>query len=121
MPWTPNLTVGVTEIDEQHKTWFDKAEKLFEAGQKRQAAEYIGELLNFLEDYTKKHFSDEEKYMLSIGYPEYAAQKQAHTAFIAQLEKIKKDFQASGGNFAVIMSANKLIIDWLTQHISNMD
>jgi len=121
MPWTPNLTVGVTEIDEQHKTWFDKAEKLFEAGQKRQAAEYIGELLNFLEDYTKKHFSDEEKYMLNIGYPEYAAQKQAHTAFIAQLEKIKKDFQASGGNFAVIMSANKLIIDWLTQHISNMD
>lgn len=121
MPWTPSLTVGVNEIDEQHRTLFEKAEALFEAGQKRQAAGYIGELLSFLEDYTKKHFADEEKYMLSIGYPEYTAQKQAHTAFIAQLEKIKKDYQASGGNFAVIMSANKLMIEWLTQHISNMD
>lgn len=121
MPWTSSLTVGVAEIDEQHKTWFEKAEKLFEAGQKRQAADYIGELLNFLEDYTKKHFADEEKYMLSIGYPDYPAQKQAHTAFITQLEKIKREYQASGGNFSVIMSSNKLIIDWLTQHISNMD
>ena len=28
MPWTPSLSVGVDRIDEQHKTWFDKAEKL---------------------------------------------------------------------------------------------
>lgn len=32
MPWTPNLSVGVSHIDEQHKTWFEHAEKLFEAG-----------------------------------------------------------------------------------------
>lgn len=121
MPWTPNLSVGVTLIDNQHKTWFEKAEKLFEAGQKREAAGYIGELLGFLDDYTRKHFADEEAYMLRLGYPELAAQKQAHTAFIAQLTKIREDYQASGGNFMVIMNANKLVIDWLTQHISTMD
>jgi hemerythrin len=121
MPWTPNLSVGVPQIDEQHKVWFEKAEKLFEAGQKRQAAGYIGELLGFLDDYTRQHFADEEKYMLSINYPEYAAQKQAHTAFIAELEKIKREFESSGGSFLVIMNANKLVIDWLTKHISNMD
>jgi hemerythrin len=59
--------------------------------------------------------------MLSINYPEYAAQKQAHTAFIAELEKIKREFESSGGSFLVIMNANKLVIDWLTKHISNMD
>ena len=32
MPWTPNLSVGITMIDDQHKTWFNHAEKLFEAG-----------------------------------------------------------------------------------------
>lgn len=121
MPWTPNLSVGVSLIDDQHKTWFEKAEKLFEAGQKREAAGYIGELLGFLDDYTRKHFADEEAYMLRIGYPEFAAQKQAHTAFIAQLTKIRDDYKSSGGNFMVIMNANKLVIDWLTQHISTMD
>ncbi|MBE6721731.1 MAG: bacteriohemerythrin [Ruminococcaceae bacterium] len=121
MPWTPNLSVGVKMIDDQHKIWFQKAEKLFAAGQKNQAAGYIGELLSFLEDYTKEHFAAEEKYMLSIHYPEYALQKQAHTMFIGRLAKLRSDYEASGGNLTVILNANKIVLDWLTQHISNMD
>ena len=75
MEWTPDLSVGVSAIDEQHKVWFKKANDLFEAGQKRQASDYIGKLLNFLDDYTKKHFHDEEQYMMKIHYPEFNAQK----------------------------------------------
>ena len=33
--WTPNLSVGVEHIDEQHKIWFEKANDLFEAGKNR--------------------------------------------------------------------------------------
>ena len=57
MPWTPSLSVGVTMIDNQHKIWFEKAEKLFEAGKNNMAKEYIGELLDFLDSYTKEHFA----------------------------------------------------------------
>jgi len=121
MPWTSNLSVGVKMIDDQHKTWFEKAEKLFEAGKNHQAKEYIGELLAFLDDYTKKHFVDEEKYMLSIHYPEYEAQKKAHAAFISELAKLRKDFEASGGSLLVILNANQMVLDWLTKHILNMD
>lgn len=121
MPWTPSLSVGVKIIDDQHKMWFEKAETLFEAGKNRQAKEYIGELLTFLDDYTKQHFADEEKYMLSIHYPEYEAQKKAHTAFIAELAKLRNDFDASGGSLLVILNANQMVVDWLTKHISNMD
>lgn len=121
MPWTPNLSVGVAQIDDQHKTWFEKAEKLFEAGKNNQAKEYIGELLGFLDSYTKKHFADEERYMQSISYPDFAQQKQAHTAFIAELTKLRSDFNSSGGNIAVIINANQMVVNWLTKHISNMD
>jgi len=121
MPWTPNLSVGVKMIDDQHKMWFEKAETLFDAGKNHQAKEFIGELLTFLDDYTKKHFADEEKYMLSIHYPEYEAQKKAHTAFIAELAKLRNDFDTSGGSLMVILNANQMVIDWLTKHISNMD
>lgn len=121
MPWTPLLTVGVDLIDEQHKTWFDKAEKLFEAGRKREGQQYIGELLEFLDSYTKEHFADEESYMLKINYPGYEEQKKAHTAFIAQLAELKENYATSGGNILVILNANKIIIDWLVKHISNMD
>ena len=121
MPWTPNLSVGVGLIDEQHKTWFDKAEKLFEAGQKGHAKEYVGELLAFLEDYTKRHFSDEENYMRSIQYPGYEEQKAAHALFIDKLAKLRMDYETSGGNLLVILNANQMVLDWLTKHISTMD
>jgi hemerythrin len=121
MPWTANLSVGVSVIDSQHKTLFEKADKLFEAGKNGQGKEYVGELLNFLDDYTRKHFADEEKYMLSIKYPGYNEQKAAHTEFIRQLAKLRGDYAASGGNLLVVLNANQLVLQWLTQHISSMD
>lgn len=121
MPWTPNLAVGVELIDEQHKICFEKAEKLFEAGKNKHAKEYIGELLDFLDDYTKKHFADEEKYMLRIHYPKYDEQKKAHAGFLAELTKLRNAYKASGGDLLVIMNANMLVLNWLTEHISNMD
>lgn len=121
MQWTPDLSVGVSMIDDQHKTWFQKADDLFEAGKNHQAKEYVGKLLDFLDDYTKKHFFDEEQYMMRIKYPDFDLQKQAHTAFIEQLAKLKKEYSESGGNILVIINANQLVIGWLTSHISNMD
>ncbi|HAI52295.1 bacteriohemerythrin [Candidatus Darwinibacter acetoxidans] len=121
MPWHPSLSVGIELIDEQHKEWFNRAERLFDAGKKGQAKEYIGELLEFLDSYTKKHFADEERYMRQLNYPGLEEQKKAHAAFIAQLAKLREDYDASGGSISVIINANKIVIDWLTKHISNMD
>lgn len=108
-------------IDEQHKEWFTRAENLFEAGKKGQAKEEVGKMLEFLDSYTRKHFADEEKYMKSINYPAYDEQKKAHEGFIAQLDKLRVDYEESGGSLSVIIGANKMVIDWLTKHISNMD
>lgn len=119
--WTSNLSVGVEHIDDQHKIWFEKANGLFEAGKERKAKEYIKQMLDFLDEYTKKHFKDEEAYMEKINYPEIAAQKKAHASFISELAKLKSDYEKSGGDVLVILNANKMVIDWLTLHIQNMD
>lgn len=121
MAWSESLSVGVPLIDEQHKTWFEKADLLFEAGRNARAREFIAELLEFLDAYTKKHFADEERYMQSIDYPGYPLQKKAHTEFIAQLARLKEEYKASGGNLLVIMNANQMVLNWLTNHISTMD
>jgi hemerythrin len=34
-------------------------------------------MLDFLDEYTKKHFKDEEAFMVEIRYPELEAQKKA--------------------------------------------
>lgn len=119
--WTEGLSVGVGAIDEQHKTLFDKANKLFEAGKNNQAKEFISELLDFLQDYTKKHFADEEAYMRSINYPGYDLQVKMHTGFIAEVDKLKKNYLESGYNIMVILNANQMVVDWLLKHISSED
>lgn len=119
--WTPNLSVGVELIDDQHKIWFEKANGLYEAGRERRAKEYIVTMLDFLDDYTKQHFSDEEAYMKKISYPEIDDQKKMHASFISDLAKLKSEYDQSGGNILVIINANKMIINWLTKHIQTMD
>ncbi|HHY90599.1 MAG TPA: hemerythrin family protein [Clostridiales bacterium] len=119
--WTPNLSVGVKHIDDQHKIWFEKANNLFEAGKEQRAKEYIDQMLDFLDEYTKQHFKDEEAYMEKINYPELEAQKKAHASFVNDLAKLKSDYDKAGGNILVIMNANKMVINWLTNHIRSMD
>nr|WP_320026006.1 hemerythrin family protein [uncultured Acetobacterium sp.] len=119
--WTPDLSVGVENIDSQHKIWFEKADQLFEAGKSGKSKEYIAQMFDFLDDYTKQHFKDEEAYMTKIKYPGIDEQKKLHSNFISELAKLKKDYQESGGNISLIINANQMIINWLTQHISSMD
>jgi len=76
---------------------------------------------DFLDDYTKQHFKDEEAYMTKINYPGIDEQKKLHHGFIEELAKLKKDFNESGGNVTLIISANQMIVNWLTKHISNVD
>jgi len=119
--WTKNLEVGVDLIDQQHKKWFEKADQLFEAGKTGKSKEYIVQMFNFLDDYTKTHFRDEEKYMLSINYPEYSTQKQLHEGFIKKLAELRKSYETDGINITVILNSNQFILDWLTKHISVAD
>ena len=78
-------------------------------------------MLDFLDDYTKQHFRDEEAYMQKINYPGLDAQKRAHANFVSELAKLKSEYEKSGGNILVILNANKMVVDWLTNHITSMD
>ena len=80
--WTPNLSVGVEHIDNQHKIWFEKANALFEAGREKKARDYIETMLNFLDEYTKQHFRDEEAYMQKINYTDIDSKNRAQAGFV---------------------------------------
>ncbi len=119
--WTKNLEVGVDLIDQQHKKWFEKADQLFEAGKSGKSKEYIVKMFDFLDDYTRTHFKDEERYMQSINYPELSSQKQMHEGFIKKLKELRSEYEKDGVNLTVILNSNQFILDWLTKHISQAD
>jgi len=116
--FTKNLEVGITLIDNQHRELFKKADELFEAGKNGKSKDYILKLFDFLGDYTKTHFKEEENYMQSIKYPGYESQKKAHANFIEKLGSLRNDCEKSGVNLSVILNTNQFILEWLTKHIS---
>ena len=38
-----------------------------------------------------------------------------------KLAKLKSDYEETGGSILVILNANKMVINWLTNHITVMD
>lgn len=86
--WENDYTIGIKSIDNQHKKLFDLVNKLFELDENPNIKEEIRNILYAFRDYTIVHFSDEEEYMKSIGYPELEAHKETHRHIVESLHHI---------------------------------
>jgi hemerythrin len=121
MTWKDSFSIGIPEIDKQHKELCDQIDKLFDACSKGKGADEVQKVLNFLEQYTVRHFADEEAYQLKIKYPKFQQHKAKHADFVNQVTKLKKEALAGGVNIAMVIKVNQTISAWLVEHIKNTD
>lgn len=121
MEWTPDLTVGVQMIDEQHKELIRRMNAFFDAMKSGDKQQKVLEILDFLEQYVVSHFSDEEKLQLSSGYPLYREHKKLHTDFIADVKQIRTDIETRGFTAATASLVGSTLVSWLTLHIKKTD
>lgn len=119
--WDTNLSIGVTEIDDQHKELFRRFNDLLEACNQGKGRDEVQNLLLFLHDYIKTHFRDEEKLQLAHNYPGYAAHKLEHERFVHTIDQFAQDFNEKGATIALVIQVNKSVVHWLIQHISKVD
>ncbi|MHB9035807.1 MAG: hemerythrin domain-containing protein, partial [Armatimonadota bacterium] len=54
--WTPDLAVGVREIDDQHRELFKRVNDLLEAMSKGKGRDEIAKVVAFLGNYVVTHF-----------------------------------------------------------------
>lgn len=121
MMWKESLKIGVPLIDSEHKELCDRIDGLFTACGKGQGKEELVEIVEFLEIYTIQHFSDEEKLQRSCGYPKVKEHKALHTFFTGKIADLKTDIQNNGVNVATISKTNYFLMDWLLNHIQQVD
>jgi hemerythrin len=69
-------------------------------------------------EYALTHFSTEEKYMQQVNYPDFAAHKKEHEAFVAEVVKQVKAFEENQNDPDVLVGFLK---DWLMNHIAVSD
>jgi hemerythrin len=119
--WTSELSTDVTAIDDQHKELFRMVNALFEACNQGKGAIEMTKAMKFLEDYVGVHFSAEEDYMKKYFYPKYSAHKSEHLAFIEKFTDLKTKFEKEGAGIVTVILLNRIIVDWLTNHIRKVD
>jgi len=123
--WSQDLSVGIDEIDEQHKELFRRINRLVESVRQSQCRETIPEVIGFLEEYVITHFANEEAYMKEYDYPGYEAHKAQHSEFLksisglrGELEKIKNQ---GGSSYELSVTTNQVVVEWIVNHIIKVD
>jgi hemerythrin len=119
--WRESLSIGVLEIDNQHKQLLSHFDQLLKACEMGKGLEELRSLLGFLDGYVVKHFNDEESIQRVRNYPGYEAHKQEHASFIARLKVLKQEIRTEGVALHHVMETNNLLLKWLIHHISTVD
>jgi hemerythrin len=117
--WTESLSVGIQEIDEQHKVLINLINRLFDETIVNQAAVGVTEqILDELIQYTIVHFAVEESLFRIFDYPGIDSHMSRHVDLKAQvLELQKKIKQGQAVNSDLLLFLKK----WLTNHILQED
>ncbi len=115
--WSDAMLCGIPAIDEQHKELFRQIDILRDRGNK----DRIPNVLRFLADYVVKHFNDEESIHLRSKYPHAAEHRKLHVNFINTFQELKAKFDKSEGDLSAILELNKVVFDWLKEHVMKVD
>jgi hemerythrin len=119
--WTPDLTVGIAEVDRDQQAMFGAVASLLEAMREGSGKAEIGRFLEFMQRHLERHFALEEHYMRECGYPHLGDHKGEHDQFAAAFARLFTEYQTGGATTALVLQANKLAVHWLRAHIGGAD
>ena len=117
--WNDGLSVGVAQVDQQHKRLFAMINAFHDAIGQNQAREHVGKLLTGLIDYTKSHFAMEEKLLKQHGYWGVADHETHHRALEQKANDMKSRFERN--QLILTVEITNCLRDWLTTHIQGTD
>ena len=119
--WTDRLSTGVEEIDNQHKSLFDRINSLQAAMKEQRGKDEVLKVFDFLGDYVETHFATEQGHMKRYDYPDYAAHKELHEEFKKGFKELKEKLEKEGSGFYMVIKTSKFITGWWIDHILSVD
>ena len=121
--FTEEYWTGIELIDDEHKKLFDiirETNDIIHAQFLHDKYDEIMRILHELQEYTERHFKDEEDYMERISYKRIEVQKRAHEAFVDKIKKI--DLREIDDNQEEYLEELiDYLLKWLSNHILKMD
>ena len=119
LTWSNMFSVGVKDIDDQHKKLVELANSLNDAMKAGNGKETLGAVLGELITYTVTHFAFEERLMETHKYPLSPQHKQEHKDLVKTVGEFSAKFER--GDVTLTTEVMTFLRDWLTRHIMNSD
>jgi hemerythrin len=118
--WTAEFSVGVEEIDDDHKRLLALLNELHEAVEAGAAWDVLDKVLDGLMLYVNYHFAHEEALFARTDYPGYEHHRRQHRALTITVKEIYQDFQeASSGTLPQQILG--FLKNWFYEHILGPD
>lgn len=117
--WNDKCSVGIAELDAQHKNLFSIVNELHQAIGEGRGDDRLAETFDSLLSYLKEHFHGEEKLMEEWEYPGLSTHRNAHVAFATNWMLMYSEFR--DGNTAVSHDLLKYLTSWLFDHTTGID
>ena len=117
--WNDSYSVGIKSMDDQHKKLVAMANQLHEAMIAGKGKEVVEPVLNEMLDYTRKHFSTEEKLLEKYNYPGLGEQKREHEAFFNKVTEMQAGLKAK--NLTLSIDISQFLRSWIGTHIQGID
>ena len=124
--WDESLSIGINEIDAQHKHLVNLINKLNYSLEIGQTKDMVQTALSGMVDYTIIHFLTEENYFNKFGFEKAEEHKKAHKTFIDKVEEFKKEVELQDTNFDesnvyIAKEMANFLKDWIINHIKVTD
>lgn len=119
LEWNEDLSVGVKQLDDQHKVLMATVNELHGAMAKGQGRAITADLLKTLVMYTREHFACEESLMRQSAFPEAADHKHLHDELTSQVQDYVKRFE--DGEISLSVDLLQFLNQWLVKHIKGSD
>ena len=119
--WSEKYATNVESVDKQHQTIIDEINHLLDLMKQGKARAEIGSVVDFLDEYTKNHFADEEKIMAKYNCPIAEENKKQHAIFLAKIAEYKTALKSESASTMVTLDVKKELMDWLINHIVKID
>ena len=119
IPWSDDLSVGLQEIDEQHKILINLINSLYsESILKKANQSTIDAIFDELKQYTVIHFSVEESLFRLFDYPHTEAHQKQHDNLKEELVKVHRKFKDGEPVSIELLS---FLRRWIKNHIMMED
>lgn len=117
--WSPDYSVNIQTIDNQHRELVNILNRLFIAVSRREGDKVIAGILDALMSYTQTHFALEERLMRLAGYKDIEAHIEEHRKLLSQLDRLCKKYLLDEKPIHFEMLSFLKV--WLREHIRGVD